>query len=107
MRANTEAQNQVKRLKKELDCAEEIIRAFRDRSLLKFRSGKHVRVFLARPLGVHGGVVMIEQYCNREYRYLEEALSIYRDLVAHGAKDAVPVNEALEAALAKRRELYT
>lgn len=47
------------RLDTQYHCADQIIRAMREKSIYRTKAG-NVTVLLAYPLGAHGGIVMIE-----------------------------------------------
>ncbi len=102
-------QEQNQELDTQFSCADQIVRALRDKSICQFKAGK-VTVLLAYPKNAHGGVVMIESktdgYITRRYGYLEELYASFREYVVGGSADDAPVYEALNEALSYRSKLY-
>ncbi|MHB8408303.1 MAG: hypothetical protein ACYDHY_09495 [Acidiferrobacterales bacterium] len=102
-------QEQNQELDTQFCCADQIVRALRDKSICRFKAGK-VTVFLAYPKNAHGGVVLVESkndgHIDRRYGYLEGLHACFREYVIRGSRDDAPVYEALSEALPCRSKLY-
>ena len=105
------------RLDTQYHCADQIIRAMREKSIYRTKAG-NVTVLLAYPLGAHGGIVMIETKIKqhsrgsivpsfyREYGYLETLHTLYGKLTSSGGVDAECTYQALYACVVYRNGLF-
>ena len=105
------------RLDMQYHCADQIIRAVREKSIYRAKSG-NITAFLAYPLGAHGGIVMIEAKSEqhsqgsivpshyREYGYLETLHALYTELAHAGGKDAEHTHQALYECVMYRDKLF-